>query len=128
MTQHVDSDRRLLQRALSSPSDQTKRSTPTALPLDLLEKSRDRVKLVALLFLVTELLLLALDALAEGLDALWGTPDMVARWVVVLMSAVLYGYARNPRVRPQLVLHLGLSYEIALCLLLSVLIPRETYL
>ena len=128
MTQHADSDRRILQQALSSPSGQTARPTPTALPLDLLEKSRDRVKLIALLFLVTELLLLASDVPAEGIGVLWGSADAVGQWVVVLMSAVLYGYARNPRVRPQLVLHLGLSYEIAVCLLLSVLMPRGAYM
>ena len=98
------------------------------LPPDLLEKSRDRVKLIALVFLVAKLLLMASDLPAEGISVLVGGTDAVAHWVVVLMSAALYGFARNPRVRPQLVLHLGLAYEIGLCLLLSALMPRDAYL
>jgi hypothetical protein len=98
------------------------------LPPDLLEKSRDRVKLIALVFLVAGLLLMASDLPAEGLSVLVGGADAVARWVIVLMSAVLYGFARNSRVRPELVLHLGLAYEIGLCLLFSALMPRDAYL
>jgi serine/threonine-protein kinase len=117
---------RILQRALS-PSSPSTRATRAALPPDLLEKSRDRVKLIALVFLVAESFLMASDLPAEGLGVLVGGADAVARWAVVLMSAVLFGFARNPRVRPQLVLQLGLSYEIALCLLLSILMPHDAY-
>jgi serine/threonine-protein kinase len=46
-----------------------------------------------------------------------------ANWVMILLSAVLYGFARSERFRPEFVLNLGLSYEIALCLLISLIIP-----
>ncbi len=119
---------RILPRASSPSSEPSTPITRTTLPPDLLEKSRDRVKLVALVFLVAELLLIASDLPAEGLAGLVDGTKAVERWVVALLSAVLYGFARNPRVRPQRVLHLGLSYEIALCLLLSVLMPHDAYL
>jgi hypothetical protein len=119
----LDTHRITLQRAPSSPSGEERRQTTVGLPPDLLDKARARVKVVALLMLGTAAFMLGSDIPFEGIGALTDGLDAVTAWAVILPSALLYGFARSKRFRPQTILNLGLAYEIALCMLMSLLIP-----
>jgi serine/threonine-protein kinase len=124
---NVDNHPAILKRPASSTEEQGRRPRTTALPPDLLEKSRGRVKLVALLILGAILLELVSDVPAEGPRALIGDLPAVASWGGILLSLVLYGFARSKRFKPGLVLNLGLLYQIALCMLISLILPWATH-
>jgi hypothetical protein len=110
----------------SSSAEGGGRST-TALPPDLLDKARDRVKLIAVLFLGANLAILFSDVPAEGFGVLAEGLAEAVSWIMVLMSAGLYIIARSKRFPPQLVMNLALVFEIAVCLLLALSIPRAHY-
>ncbi len=127
MSQQVDNDHAILKRTATWPSGQ-ERSAAVSLPRDLLDRARDRVKLIALLLLGATLFLLISDVPAEGLGVLFKSMDQAMSWTIVVMSAVLYAFARSKRFGSKLILNLGLSYEIAVCLLLALGIPHAHHL
>ncbi len=128
MSQHANNDQAIFKRPSTSPGGREKRSTSVSLPPDLLERARDRVKLIALLLLGASLFLLISDVPAEGVGVLVESIDQAMSWTIVVMSAVLYAFARSKRFGPQLILNLGLLFEIAICMLLALGIPRAHYM
>ncbi len=118
-----DTRRRLLRRASSG----SLRSARVTLPPELLESARARVRLVGLLFLIAGAVVQGVDVLVDGVDALLGAPEGVAQLLLTVLAGVLYAYARAPRVTPQRVLNAALSFEIAVCLLVSLMAPRNAY-
>jgi hypothetical protein len=122
---YVNHHQTIIQRPSSSAGGGG-RST-TALPPDLLDKARDRVKLIAVLFLGANLAILFSDVPAEGFGVLAEGLAEAVSWIMVLMSAGLYIVARSKRLPPQLVMNLALAFEIAVCLLLALSIPYAHY-
>jgi tRNA A-37 threonylcarbamoyl transferase component Bud32 len=55
------------------------------------------------------------------------SPAEAMGWIMVAMSGTLYALARSTRFSPQVILNLGLLFEIAMCALLALNIPREHY-
>jgi hypothetical protein len=123
----VPDERRFVKADEHTPSGGRSRASRTALPLDLLEKSRARLKLLALLFLIAETLLVAVDLPVEGARVFVGGSDEITRLAIILMSAAVYGASRMARIPSQTVLHLGLAYEIVLCLLISMTVPLASH-
>ncbi len=123
----MEGEKAILKRPSTAPVGQDGRSLIGSLPPDLLQKARDRVKLVALLFLGANIFLLFSDVPAEGVGVLVESPAEAMGWAMVVMSGALYAVARTGRFSPQVVLNLGLLFEIAMCALLAVNIPRAHY-
>ncbi len=99
-----------------------------SLPQDLLERARDRVKLIALLVLGGTLFLLMSDVPGEGLGRLFISIDHAMSWSIVVMSALLFAFAQSKRFGPRLILNMGLSFEIAVCMVLALGIPHVHHL
>jgi hypothetical protein len=117
-------DHRTILRRMQSPSPSRDSQAPKiSLPPDLLEKARHRVKLVALLVLGAHLLVLLSDLPTEGFGALVESLNEAAGWAVILLSCALFGFAASKRFPSQLILNLGLLYQVVICLLLSFTIP-----
>jgi len=124
----MDSEQAILKRPSTSPAEREGRSLSSSLPPDLIDRARGRIKLIALLMLGANVFLLLSDIPAEGFHDLVGSLAAAASWTLLLMSAALYAVARSQRFKPRLVLNIGLAYEIALCMVLALMIPREHYL
>jgi tRNA A-37 threonylcarbamoyl transferase component Bud32 len=96
---------------------------------DLLEKARRRLKTLGLLMFVVMGLGAAIDlsyaAVVIGVvDSVW----TVTAVVTLLLSAALVLVTRDKRIAHLTVLHLGLGYEVALCMAMAVLTPWLTFL
>lgn len=77
---------------------------------------------MALVFICALSFITCVDLLAEGVSYLEG---MSARsnLAVLVLAALLYGFARSSRFDPDLVLNLSRAFEVSFCLILSVEIP-----
>jgi len=87
------------------------------LPSELLEKARSRLSFLTFLFFW-------FCVIAIGVEASLGSESTRILYAVYLIngvtSAVLFAISRNRRFGHSLVLHLGLSYEVMMCLVVSV--------
>ena len=115
----------------------SRESSPTGfgLPPDLLEKSRSRIRIVALLTLTgsgldTVSMLVALSSIAAQ-----GATDILpahllalsANVITIVLSGTIILAAGTSRVRSSQLLNLGLVFEVVLCAVISIANPLMVY-
>jgi tRNA A-37 threonylcarbamoyl transferase component Bud32 len=110
-------------------------SAGPSLPSDLLDRSRDRARIAALVLVGMWLFVAVMnDVVARFTGAgpgdliLWGTRERILAFVGLLSAVALWWAARTLRDRPELVLDLGLAFEVVTALLISLISdyhPRE---
>ena len=110
-------------------------SASTPLPRDIIEKGADRVKVAALVFAATWLVVLVMNegiarfAVAnKELAQLWGPQQLLLTLIGLASSLAMAWLASRMKDRPERVLDLGLVFEVFNALLISLIIegyPRH---
>ena len=110
-------------------------SAGPSLPSDLLDRSRDRVRIAALVLVGMWLFVTVMNDViarftgAESGDlALWGNRERILAGLGLLSAIAVWWIARTLRDRPELVLDIGLAFEVLSALLISLIgdyRPRE---
>ena len=132
MAEHIT----LLPPDPSSPSRE--RGLSSALPPDLLEQIRGRLRLLALFLMIGFAIDPVLYFLGYGVaalqdaklpgDFLMRLPFQWANLGATIVSAAVWGAARHPRLTPSRLLTLGLVYEVLICFVIAFASMWEYYL
>jgi eukaryotic-like serine/threonine-protein kinase len=121
--------------AASTTGDGFLSSASTPLPRDIIERARDRVRIAAFVFVATWLVVIVMN---EGVRRFANTPPEVAQlWtprqtvltmIGFVVSLGMAWFAKRGRYRPELVLDIGLVFEVFNALIVSLIIeylPRH---
>jgi len=111
-----------LHRRHATPGEGVRSTAGFGLPRNLLEKGRDRVKVMALLVLggagFSAVVRLALATASEGISRT-ELIGIAYAGIVAVVAALFYGAARAKRIEPVHILRVGLLFEVGLCFTIS---------
>ncbi len=113
----------IVRRSAAGPN---RRTHPLTLPHDLLQKVRSRVKLVAILLMIgfivdpaIHLVVWATSQMTGGASPTVEALPLATNLVAIAISLVVWAIARSPRVSQTRLLEVGLTFEVLICLVVS---------